>query len=202
MTRYDVTNVFVKEFIEKNKNVWSSTLRATYFSINADNVKASSFPYSMESAEHALVVYSYVYTVHTQEDSSMFSIFFNANGDIEHYIEIDGWRLSFSSPITSDYRNYGTYCYISKGTIEGEIRIKDERQMDKCFDEIWKLFCKARNCETQQEIDFLIEMYKLNIDINELNDKNIKLEAEIKAKETIISSYKELLHKIEELVNK
>ena len=63
MNRYDISSDFKKKFVEENKSVWSKSIKPVYFSINGEQAKASSNPYSMEQAGHGLVVFPYVYTV-------------------------------------------------------------------------------------------------------------------------------------------
>lgn len=200
MNRYEIANDFKKKFIEQNENVWSRTMKPTYFSINGDETKASTNPYAMENAEHALVVFHYTYTVITQEDCCMVPLFFNANGEIEDYIEIEGWKLSFSKPITALSRYWSTHCYISNDKLNASITVK-AWEFDKFFDRIWKLFSVARTCKTQMELDFACKIYNLEKDILELKEKNIKQEAELDAKNTLISAHQELLDRIEEITN-
>ena len=76
MNRYDISSDFKKKFVEENKSVWSKSIKPVYFSINGEQAKASSNPYSMEQAGHGLVVFPYVYTVISQKDSSLVPLFF------------------------------------------------------------------------------------------------------------------------------
>lgn len=200
MNRYELSNDFRKKFVEQNENVWSKTVRPTYFSINDEETRTSSNPYSMENAEHALVVFHYNYTVITSECTSLVPLFFNANGDVEDYIEIDGWRFSFGKPVTALYKCNAISCTFSKDGLSASIRIHP-LEFDQSFDRIWKLFCIARTCKTQRELDFLCAMFYREAEILKLKEKNLWQEAELDRQKMVVSAYKGLLDKIQMYVN-
>lgn len=59
MNRYDIAMDFKKKFIEQNENVWRKTIKTSFIAINGNDVKVSSNPFSMENAEHGLVIFHY-----------------------------------------------------------------------------------------------------------------------------------------------
>lgn len=199
MNRYEIARDYRKKFIDENKSVWSNSIKSVYISINGDNAKASTNPYSMEHAEHELVIFSYLYTVVTQENSSLVPLFFNANGEIEDFIIIDGWKLYFSSPVTSMYRCYNTYVYMVKDGMEIRVDISPWDVAEE-FPRIWNLFYIVKNCNSQIEIDYAKKIFKQTIEIDNLKTKNLKAEAKIDSLNMLIASYKELLDKISSLI--
>lgn len=48
MNRYDIAMDFKKKFIEQNEKVLRQTVKASFISINGNNVKVSRNPFSME----------------------------------------------------------------------------------------------------------------------------------------------------------
>jgi hypothetical protein len=202
MNRYDISNDYRKKFVEENKSVWSNTIKPVYFSINGNQAKASSNPYSMEQAEHGLVAFTYSYTVISQDSSSLVPLFFNANGDIEDYIIIDGWKLYFSEPITSMYRCYSTLVYMEKGTLKTEVSFNPSWKIVEEFPRIWELFCTVRTCNSQVEIDYVKKIYNQGIEIDDLKSKNLVSEAKIESLNILVDSYKQLLEKISNMLNR
>lgn len=200
MNRYDISSDYRKKFIEENKSVWSNSIKPVYFSINGDQAKASTNPYSMEQAEHGLVVFPYEYTVITQEDYSLVPLFFSANGDIEDYIVIDGWKLSFSPPTTSMYRCYSTSVYMKKDALSVSIEISPWEVAEE-FPRIWKLFCVVKTCNSQVEINYVKKIFEQGIEIDELKSKNLMTEAKNESLNMLITSYKQLLEKISSLTD-
>lgn len=201
MSRYDYVCDFKKKFLEENPSVWKNTLKPLYISINGDDTKVSSNPYAFEESEHGLAIFKYTYTVQTQPDDCIVPLFFNQNGDIEDYIELEGWKMSFCKPITSSYRCYNIYCYISNGPLKKSIKI-DRYKLDKEFDDIWKLFSVARRCKTQLELDYAYKLYKENLNVLSLKEANIKQAAEIDSLKSLNKSYHLLIESIKELVEK
>ena len=110
MNRYDIAMDFKKKFIEQNEKVLRQTVKASFISINGNNVKVSRNPFSMEKAEHGLVIFTYSYIVIEREDDCMVPLFFNSNDEIEDYINLDGWKLYFSKPLTALYKCYNFNC--------------------------------------------------------------------------------------------
>lgn len=200
MSRYDIAMDFKKKFISENENVSAKTLKPSFVSINGDDVKVSAYPYSMENAEHGLVIFHYTYTVITQTDRCIATLFFNSNGDIEDFIEIDGWKLYFDKPITSQYRCFGRYCHMTNGLLRLSI-VTYTWKLDEEIERIWKLFSVVRTCVTQKEIDFVRKIYDRDEDLLSLKEKNLKAEAKIDALEMLLDAHKDLLEKIKELVN-
>lgn len=201
MNRYDISSDFKKKFVEENKSVWSKSIKPVYFSINGEQAKASSNPYSMEQAEHGLVVFPYVYTVISQKDSSLVPLFFCANGDIEDYIVIDGWKLSFSAPTTSMYRCHSTSVYMEKDSLSIDVKISSPWNIAKEFPRIWKLFYIVKDCTSQIEVDYAKKFFENELEIENLKSKNLLAEAEIESLNMLITSYKQLLEKISNLAD-
>lgn len=200
MNRYDIACDFKKKFLEENPCIWKNTIKSSYISINGDTIKVSSNPYAMEESEHGLVIFKYTYTVQTQPDDCLVPLFFNKNGDIEDYIDLGGWTMSFTKPITSSYRCYNIYCYISNGSIKKSIKI-DRYKIDQEFEGLWKLFSVARLCKTQLELDYAYKLYKEKQNVLCLKEANIKQAAEIESLKLLTKSYQSLLDSIKELVD-
>lgn len=102
MKRYEISNDFKEKFIQSHPNVWKNTVKPTFFSLDDDSASASDYWYSFENSKYGLVVFSYTYTAQTNNDTSMIPLFFNADGKIDNYITLDGWKLYFSRPYTAD----------------------------------------------------------------------------------------------------
>lgn len=200
MKRYDIAMDFKKKFIEENENVWSKTVKPSFVSINGDNIKVSANPYAMEDAEHGLVIFHYTYTVVTQTDSCMVPLFFNSNGDVEDFIEIEGWKLFFDKPITEFLRCGYITCHMTKGSLNLDI-ITHPWALDEEFEKVWHLFSIVRTCNTQKEIDYVYKIYNKDKDILSLKDKNLKAEAKIEALEMLLDAHKDLIDKLKEIVN-
>ena len=198
MNRYDIACDFKKKFLEENP---CNTIKPSYISINGDTIKVSSNPYAMEESEHGLVIFKYTYTVQTQPDDCLVPLFFNQNGDIEDYIELDGWKLSFDKPYTSTNRCYNIKCYISNGSLKKSIII-DRYKIDQEFDSIWKLFSVARMCKTQLELDYAYKLFKEKQNVLSLKEKNIKQAAEIDSLKMLTKSYQSLLDSFKEIIEK
>lgn len=200
MNRYEISMDFKKKFIDENENVWSKTVKPSFISINGDDIKVSTNPYSMEDAEYGLVIFHYTYTVITQSDSCIATLFFNSNGDVEDFIEIDGWKLYFDKPITALSRCSYMTCHMVKSSLKLDV-ITHPWKLDDEFSKVWHLFSIVRTCETQKEIDFAYKIYKREEDILTLKDKNLKAEAKIDALEMLLDAHKDLLEKLKDIVN-
>ena len=198
--RYEIAMDFKKKFIEQNKNVYEKTIKDTFVSINGDDVRVSRIPYSIEEAEHALVFFEYKYLVQSNDDSSQVALFFNSNGEVEDYIEIDGWRLSFSEPKTSFYRSRPLECFMKKDSLGLSVGIKGLNIRD-AFPRIWHLFSIIRTCKTQKEIDYAYQVYQKEGDLLSLKQKNLMDESKIAELEFLLDTYKELLDKIKGMLN-
>lgn len=197
--RYDISMDFKKKFIEENENVWSKTVKPSFVSINGEDIKVSSNPYSMEEAEHGLVIFHYTYTVITQSDSCIVTLFFNSNGDVEDFIEIDGWKLYFDKPVTALWRCDYMTCHMTNGSLKLDV-ITFPWELDNKFEKIWHLFSVIRTCSTQKEIDYAYKILKKEEDILSLKDKNIKAEAKIDALEMLLDAHKDLINKLKEIL--
>lgn len=191
---------FKKKFIEENENVWSKTVKPSFVSINGDDIKVSANPYSMEDAEHGLVIFHYTYTVITQSDSCIVTLFFNSNGDVEDFIEIDGWKLYFDKPVTALWRCDYMTCHMTNGSLNLDV-ITHPWKLDEEIEKIWHLFSVIRTCSTQKEIAYAYKIFKKEEDILSLKDKNLKAEAKIEALETLLDAHKDLINKLKEMVN-
>lgn len=200
MNRYDIAIDFKKKFIEQNENVWRKTIKTSFIAINGNDVKVSSNPFSMENAEHGLVIFHYTYTVISQSDSCMVPLFFNSNGEIEDYIEIDGWKLYFDKPITSSYRCDSHKCYMTNGVLKLSLIIRPWL-VDEEFKKLWHLFSMARTCETQKELDYAYKIYKDEENILALKMKNLKNEVKINELNLLLDAHKSLIDRIKKLVN-
>jgi hypothetical protein len=128
-----------------------------YFSINGDQAKASSNAYSIEQAEHGLIIFKYWYQVITQYDSCFVPLFFSADGEIEDYIVIDEWKLYFDKPKTSDFRCYGINVYMQKDNLKVSLAF-NRSNVEEDFPKIWKLFKIVRNCKSQIELDYVVKI--------------------------------------------
>ena len=199
MSRLDIATAFIDKFLRENPSVFKRGLRAAFISINGDVAKVSSYPYSIDKAEHCIILLMYEYNVWQTNDYSYIPLCFNANGDIEDFIEINGWKLSFNKPVTSSWHSGPAQVFIENR--EKKIAVDWYRREDY-FPGIWKLFTIAQTCTTQLELDFALKAYKDEIELDCLREKVLKDEAKIDALNIQLSSYKELLEKIELLANR
>lgn len=191
---------FKMKFITDNKNVWVQSVKPTFFSITGNKVRTSIVPYSMENAEHALVIFHYRYTVIEQSDIYFVALFFNSNGDINDYIEIDDWKLYFNKPITALNRRDFIKCSMTNGLLRIEIHTQPWN-IDEKFERIWQLFSLVRTCKTQTEVDFVKKIYEQEGEILVLKDKNLKYEAKIDTLNMMLDAHKELISKLTNIVN-
>ena len=55
----------------------------------------------------------------TNNDQSFFALFLDSDADneVNDNLVIDGWKLKFASPYTSEYRTYGRSLYMSKDNL-------------------------------------------------------------------------------------
>ena len=137
----------------------------------------------------------------SQKDSSLVPLFFCANGDIEDYIVIDGWKLSFSAPTTSMYRCHSTSVYMEKDSLSIDVKISSPWNIAKEFPCIWKLFYIVKDCTSQIEVDYAKKFFENELEIENLKSKNLLAEAEIESLNMLITSYKQLLEKISNLAD-
>lgn len=201
MNRYEIAMDFKKKFMSENKNIWPQTMIPTYFAINGTDVKVSSNPYSFENSEYGLVIFHYIYTVISQSDKCIIGLFFNSNGEIEDFIEIDGWKLYFSKPVTAGWRcDRTTGFHITNGKLKLDARIH-VNDLYQNFPRIWQLFSIIRTCETQKEVDFALRIYAREGEILSLKEKNLKEEAKVDALNILLEANKEFIEKLKELVN-
>lgn len=200
MNRYDIAMDFKKKFIEQNEKVLRQTVKASFISINGNNVKVSRNPFSMEKAEHGLVIFTYSYIVIEREDDCMVPLFFNSNDEIEDYINLDGWKLYFSKPLTALYRCYNFNCFMTNGLLEISISI-NPLNLDNEFERIWHLFSIVRTCKTQKEIDFAKKIYQNEKDIQALKETNMRAEAKKEELRMLLDAHKDFIENIKELIS-
>ena len=198
MSREDIAKAFIDKFLREHPSVFKRSLRTAFISINGDVAKVSSYPFSIENAEHCIILFMYEYNVWQTNDYSYIPLCFNATGDIEDFIEINGWKLSFNKPVTSSLHSGPAKVFIENG--EKKIVLEWSRREDY-FPRIWKLFTIAQTCTTQLELDFALKAYKDGVELDGLREKVLKDEAKIDALNMQLCSYKNLLEKIEQLVN-
>lgn len=125
MNRYEISYEFRERFITENRKVWRSSVKATYFAINGEEVLPSINPYLMEDSEHGLVIFTYTYIVITNTDCSMVPLFFSSDGTIEDYIIIDDWKFYFSEPMTGMFRRYYTAVYMEKENLSCSVNVEN-----------------------------------------------------------------------------
>lgn len=199
MTRYDIAMDFISKFVKRNENVWKNSIKPTFFSINGDEIKKSNIPNSWEEADLGLVLFHYTYTVLTQEDKCIVPLFSLSNGEIEDYVEVDGWNFSFSKPKTALYRCNGEInCYMSNNNL-GLVVKSNLWSLDDDFEKIWQLFSIVRTCTTQKEIDFAYKIFKSEKEILSLKCKNLCNEVKIDSLNTLLDAHKDLIEKIKEM---
>lgn len=199
MNRYETAMDFKNKFIEQNENVLKLTVKPSFVSINGDDVRISTNPYSMENAEHGLVIFHYTYIVIEREDCCMVPLFFNSNGEVEDYIEIDGWKLYFSKPLTAYYKCNTFECKMSNGPLKLSINIFPW-ELDDEFEKIWHLFSLVRTCKTQNEINLAQKVYQTEGEVLSLKEKSMGAEAKIDALNMLLDVHKDFIEKIKELV--
>lgn len=199
MKRYEISNDFKEKFIQSHPNVWKNIVKPTFFSLDDDSASASDYWYSFENSKYGLVVFSYTYTVQTNNDTSMIPLFFDADGEIENYIELDGWKLYFSSPYTADLKCGWMYVYMQKDDMSVSCMVSPN-DIAKSFPPIWEKFAAVRKCDSQAELDYVNKIYSKDMEIKDLLSRNLKQEAKIEALNQQLESYKNLIKKIEEMV--
>lgn len=199
MKRYEISNDFKEKFIQSHPNVWKNTVKPTYFALDDDSASASDYWYSFENSKYGLVVFSYTYTVQTNNDTSMIPLFFDADGKIDDYITLDGWKLYFSRPYTADLRCGGMYVYMQKGDMSVSCMVSPN-DIAKSFPSIWEKFAAVRKCDSQAELDYVNKIFSKDMEIKDLLSRNLKQEAKIDALNQQIESHKNLIKKIEEMV--
>lgn len=197
----DIADDYRQRIYKENPKIILGSIHTEYLAINEESVQSSSLPYILDDADIGLVIYLYDYVVIYKDDSSFFALFMTKDGKAEDYIEIDGWRLSFPRPQTGLYRTYSRYAYISKGNLRIGIEVSKYHVANE-VQRLWNLFAIARTCNTQLELNFLKKMYEKDSDIKYLQGKNLILENNIEFLHEQINAYKNLLSKIEELVNR
>lgn len=196
----NIADEYRKIFVSENQNVWPN-IRTEYFSIDDDNIYQSTMPFILDKAKVGLVIYRYTYTVISAEDYSFCSLFIKENGEAEDYIEIDGWRFRFDRPITSMYRTYSRAVCISNGVLTLVIKLYQPFEIADKMKRLWELFKLCRKCTTQLELDFLCKMYNQECDLIELSEKNLRQEYEIEKLQAELETHKNLIKKIEQLVD-
>ena len=202
MKRSEIAYQFRDQFLLTNEKV-VKVLDQYYIAINGEDVIHSKLPYSADMSDYSIYMFSYKYKVIENYDVSMAALFFNKNGAIDEYIEIDGWKLKFYAPITSLH-----HC-----DRLGVIISKEELQLNICYDfvgfqflvdkmdKIWRLFTAARGCTTQMELDLILKVFNMEDSLDSIKKENLLERAARETAEIQIDAYKVLLNKIDTLVS-
>lgn len=198
MKRYDIAQDFRKKFIEEHPNVWGETMSPVYFSITGDEAKVSKYHYSIEGAEHALVIFVYSYKVITQYDRSLVALFFHKNGEIEDHIIIDKWKIYFSPPKTHSFKSCTPYVYMEKDGLQASFKL-NLNTIDNAFPRIWSLLSIIKECRSQIEINYIQKVYELEEEIDTLRSEKLREKAQTDALNMLLEAHKQLLQRIETL---
>ena len=192
-----IFNEYKDSFLNENGSVLKNSLKPVYCIIKNGNIETSDLPFIMDSAEEAFVICRYKYIVITQQDTDFFFLYMNNEGIIDNAIVKDGWILKFKDPQTGPYRSR-PYFSISKQNLYTEIDINGY-ELD--VPRMWKLFSEARECTTQLELKFLEKLFDQEAKLEDVTKENAILKYRESLLEERIASYKELLKKIEDLVD-
>ena len=199
-----ISEEYKSHIISQNPNIWGQTVKMHYFILDGETVEYSTVPFVLDSAKRAMVIYTYTYTVMTNNDQSFFALFLDSDADneVNDNLVIDGWKLKFDSPYTSGYRTYGRSLYMSKDNLSLEINDHWSSFLGTRFDTYWKLFARVRECSTQKELNILKELFRTNKDLDELKGnmlteqyRNFVLEEKCRAYESILEKIDSMLTK-------
>lgn len=187
------------------KKIYRTTLRYVGIDENLKATELSTSPLVFQNSVYGVVFLEYTYIKQTQDDNSFFALFIS-EGKANDYIEENGWKMKFDKPIVEFNKTNGRCLLLSKSDLNIEIKFLDwdytnvcwkiESQMGNCF----KLFKMAQQCTTQQELNFLLEMFHKDKKIECLNQKLLKEQMNLYYKEETIKGYKEMLDEIKALI--
>jgi len=180
-------------------------LNTKYLSIDENSeVRIQSYPYNLEEARIVIAICHYRYMVKYCYDESFFCLFLDNNGWRDDFYMMDGWRIEFDKPKTTDYRtdNDKRRCTISKGELRALLLFKSVSDIEYKFAKAWPYIVEMTQCTTQKELECLVRAYKLDIEVKDLKEQNL----EIKYSQMIINeqmqAYKAVLDKIKILIEK
>jgi hypothetical protein len=200
-TRKEIADDFEKEIVKKNH---ICVYRTKYVAIVKKNqVDISSYAYNIEKSKYAVIFLIYSYTVVTQEDMSTFVLFLDDKGRIDSKLVIDGWEIKFNDPITFGARSYGRDLTVSKENLSFRLYSHtDCENLVEWFAKMWKYIVQAMSCKTQTEIKMIQDLVEKDEKIDKLENDIIEEKWENYQNEELIKNYKNLLNRIEEIVNK
>ena len=199
-----ISEEYKSHIISQNPNIWGQTVKMHYFILDGETVEYSTVPFVLDSAKRAMVIYTYTYTVMTNNDQSFFALFLDSDADneVNDNLVIDGWKLKFDSPYTSGYRTYGRSLYMTKENLSLQIHDHWSCYLGGGFDTYWKLFARVRECSTQKELNILKELFLAKKDLDVLNGnmlteqyRNFVLEEKCRAYESILEKIDSMLTK-------
>ena len=93
-----ISEEYKSHIISQNPNIWGQTVKMHYFILDGETVEYSTVPFVLDSAKRAMVIYTYTYTVMTNNDQSFFALFLDSDADneVNDNLVIDGWKLKVS----------------------------------------------------------------------------------------------------------
>ena len=199
-----ISEEYKSHIISQNPNIWGQTVKMHYFILDGETVEYSTVPFVLDSAKRAMVIYTYTYTVVTNNDQSFFALFLDsdANNEANDYIVMDGWKLKFDTPYTSGYRTFSRSLNMSKDDLSLEIYSHCSAFTNSGFDTYWKLFARVRECSTQKELNILKELFQAKKGLDDLKCnmlieqyRNFVLEEKCRAYESILEKIDSMLTK-------
>ena len=177
------------------------TFDVKYLSISSDNkMRVTSFPYDLNESKIVIAICFYNYTVQTRESSSAFFMFLDESGWQDDYYILDGWRISFDRPYTSEYHTKSRQLIIDKGSLKTSFSLEPIGKMTTQLQKVWPYIIEATKATTQKELDYIAIAYKKDIEIDELKNKNLNIEYTQMLIQEQLNAYKVVLDKIAELV--
>lgn len=196
-----IANDYLAQIKSQYDCILKGSIKMEYITINNDNlVKVSSTPYILDNAKIAIVIYYYSYLVLTQYDNNYFVLFMDTEGNIDSSLNIGGWKIEFSDPITSSYRTYYKDLTISKSNLSTSISVP-KHNVGEIFPKIWELINKVQLCDSQIELDLLEKLYEKEEEIANLEKNNFELRYKNEVMKETMDSYKDLLSHIQELIS-
>lgn len=195
-----IANDYLAQIKSQYDCIDKGSIKMEYIAINDNSIKVSSTPYILDNAKVAIVIYYYSYLVWKQFDNNYFVLFMDTEDNIDSSLNIEGWKIEFSEPITSSYRTYGKSLTISKNNLSLSISVPKFDVGEK-FPKIWELINKVKQCDSQIELDLLGKLYEREEEIAHLEKDNFVLRYKNEVMEETMKSYKDLLSKIQELIS-
>lgn len=199
---YDVNllNEWVNGLRTMNGTLHFEKLRYVGIDANGNSTPISSSPMVFREAKYGVLFANYRYLKISQDAFSFFTLFISDN-NYNDYLEENGWIMSLDEPITTTYNTNNRICIIKNLTSNHNLKLlfrglSIQENMGKCF----KYFKAAQLCTTQQELDFLSELY-INEESCNFDQQAFKEKVTLYYKGKGVENYKEFLDRIEILIS-